>query len=188
MITTDNIIKDPNPLLRQKSKKVNFPLSQEDQELITLLYEYVIQSTDPELAEKYNLQPAVGIAAPQIGILKQMCAVVVGEYDNEGELIKTNEYVLVNPVILSKSTRQAALREGEGCLSIKEEHPGLVYRSEKIKVRAYDGLTQQMVTFSATGYLAIVIQHEIDHLNGILFYDRINEGNPDYEIENSILI
>lgn len=188
MITTDTIIKDPNPLLRQKSEKIPLPLSDEDRHLVDSLYEYVINSTKPELAEKYNLQPAVGIAAPQIGINKQACAVVIHDYDEEGEIIDTTEFLLVNPVILSKSAKQAALSEGEGCLSIKEPHPGFVYRSNKIKVRAYDALTDENIMLEADGYLAIVIQHEIDHLNGILYYDHISKTDPDYKNPKAIFI
>ena len=98
MITTDTIIKDPNPLLRQKSEKIELPLSQEDQQLVDSLYEYVVNSTNPELAQKYNLQPAVGIAAPQIGVLKQACAIVIYDYDDEGEITNTTQFVLINPV------------------------------------------------------------------------------------------
>ena len=188
MITTETIIKDPNPLLRQKSKKVALPLSDEDQQLADALYEYVINSTDPEKAALFNLQPAVGIAAIQIGELKQMCCVVVHDFDDEGEIRDTHEFVLVNPVLVSKSVKQAALSEGEGCLSITEPHPGYVYRSNKIKVRAYDALTKQPVEFDADGYLAIVIQHEIDHLNGILYYDHISKTEPDYQNPKAIFI
>ena len=188
MITTDTIIKDPNPLLRQKSEKIELPLSQEDQQLVDSLYEYVVNSTNPELAQKYNLQPAVGIAAPQIGVLKQACAIVIYDYDDEGEITNTTQFVLINPVILSKSAKLAALSEGEGCLTIKEPYPGYVYRSHKIKVRAYDALTKENITIDATGYLAIVMQHEIDHLNGILFYDHISKTEPDYINPKAIII
>lgn len=188
MITKETIILDPNPLLRQKAKKVDLPLSQEDQDLAHSLYEYVVNSTDEELAEKYNLQPAVGIAAPQIGILKQMCAIVVHDFDEEGNITNTTEFVLVNPVLLSKSQKETALLSGEGCLSIQEPHPGLVYRSHKIKVKAYDALRQETIIIDASGYLAIVIQHELDHLNGVLFYDHISKTQPNFEKPNAVLI
>lgn len=188
MITKDNIIMDPNPLLREKSKKVEIPLSAEDQQLVDSLYEYVIQSTDEELAEKYNLQPAVGIAAPQVGINKQICVVVVHDYDEEGEITGTTQFAFVNPVLISKSNKEAALSSGEGCLSIAQSYPGLVYRSHKIKVKAYDALTKQEIIVEASGYLAIVIQHELDHLNGILFYDHIDKSNPEFKKPNAIFI
>lgn len=188
MITKDNIIIDPNPLLREKSKKVDIPLSEEDQQLVDSLYEYVINSTDEQLAEKYNLQPAVGIAAPQVGINKQICVVVVHDYDDEGEIIDTTQFAFVNPVLISKSNKEAALSNGEGCLSIAQSHPGLVYRSNKIKVKAFDALTKQDIIVDASGYLAIVIQHELDHLNGILFYDHINKQDPEFKKPNAIFI
>lgn len=188
MITKDTILLDPNPLLRQKCDKVSLPLSKSDQELAQSLFEYVVNSTDEELSEKYNLQPAVGIAAPQIGITKQMCAIVVHDFDEEGQITDTTQFVLVNPVILSKSAKEAALSTGEGCLSIDKPYPGLVYRSNKIKVKAYDALSDENIIVEASGYLAIVIQHEIDHLNGILFYDHINQIDPQFEKPNAILI
>lgn len=188
MITKEHIIMDPNPLLRKKSEKVELPLSCEDQKLVDELYEYVINSTDDELAEKYDLQPAVGIAAPQVGINKQICIIVVHDYDEDGEIENTTQFALVNPVLISKSQREVALSTGEGCLSIAELVPGYVYRANKIKVKAYDALTQQNIVLEATGYLAIVIQHELDHLNGILYYDHINKSDPHQEKPNAQLI
>lgn len=178
MITTKTIIKDPNPLLREKAQKVALPLSKEDEQLTIDLYEYVKNSTNEELAEKYDLQPAVGIAAPQIGILKQMCAIIVHEFDEDGEIAETFEYVLVNPVLMKYSNKKIALKDGEGCLSIKDPHEGLVIRPHSITVKAYDALSKQEIKLEASGYLAIVIQHELDHLKGILFYDHINKDQP----------
>ena len=70
------------------------------------------------------------------------------------------------------------LENGEGCLSVKDEHPGHVFRHARIKVRGYDLIQDKNVTISAEGYFAIALQHEIDHLSGILFYDRIDENDP----------
>ena len=101
---------------------------------------------------------------------------------------KEVKYALVNPKIVSNSTRLIAIKGGEGCLSVNEDKTGYVYRYYKITVKAYDALAKKEVTINAKGYEAIVLQHEIDHLSGILYYDRINKNNP-FEIKpNSELI
>ena len=86
------------------------------------------------------------------------------------------------------SVKKCALRGGEGCLSVDKDHPGYVYRYFKITMRAYDVFQDKVIDINAKGYDAIVLQHEYDHLDGVLFYDRINKDNPIQEIENSILI
>ena len=83
-----------------------------------------------------------------------------------------DEVALVNPKIISESVQNAYLDNGEGCLSVKGEHPGHVFRHARIKVRGYDLIQDKNVTrFSTEGYFAICLQHEIDHLSGTLFYD-----------------
>lgn len=176
-INKDSIILDPDPILRAKSDKVAFPLAQEDKETMEKMLQYVRDSKDPELVALYNLQPAVGIAAPQIGISKQMSAISIDFEDENGE-IEVVEYALINPRIIAHSEAKVALNIGEGCLSIRDEYEGYVPRYKRIRVRAYDLLQNKEVTIVATDYLSIVLQHEIDHLNGILFYDYINKENP----------
>ncbi|MDE8032875.1 peptide deformylase [Erysipelothrix rhusiopathiae] len=176
-INMDTIVLDPNPVLREKCEPVSFPLSEENRNTLENMLQYVRDSRDPELAEKYNLQPANGIAAPQIGVAKQMTALVVDLEDKHGN-IKTVEYALVNPKIVSNSVKQCALSYGEGCLSIRKDYPGLVRRSQRIKVLAYDMITDQRIEIVAKDILAIVLQHEIDHLNGVLFYDHIDSKDP----------
>ena len=89
-----------------------------------------------------------------------------------------DEVALANPKIISESTQVGYLDSGEGCLSVKDEHPGYVFRHARIKVRGYDLIQDKNVVISAEGYFAIALQHEIDHLSGILFYDRIDKNNP----------
>ncbi len=182
-ITTKNIINDKNPIIRQKSQIVSTPYSEEDINFALDLYTYVKNSQDDTLVEKYALKPAVGIAAPQVGVLKQIFAVVV--YDENNEL---HEYALINPKIISHSTKRCYLSGGEGCLSVDEKHIGNVPRYFRIKIHAFDCLTKSEVTISAKGYLAIVLQHEYDHLNGVLFYDHINKKAPLMPIEDAIEI
>lgn len=187
LINNDTILKDTNPLLREKSQLVDLPLSSEDEQLLTDMLNYVIDSTDEEKAEKYNLRPAVGISAVQVGVLKRMTAIAFDEENADGNIHSTR-FMLVNPKIVSSSVQQAYLRSGEGCLSVENEHAGFVPRSARIKVRAYDHIRKQHVEIKASGYLAIVLQHELDHFEGILFYDHINKEDPFTPIENALEI
>jgi peptide deformylase len=172
-ITYDIIVKDPDVRLRNKSVPLKLPLSKKDMALAKRLLRYVKDSRDDEKAEKYNLKPAVGIAAPQIGENVQLCCVMAE--DEEGQ---EHTYLIANPKIVSHSIQEVALSTGEGCLSIEEAYPGYVYRAKRIKVKAYDVLNECDVEIKVSDFIAIVMQHEIDHLNGILFYDRINKENP----------
>lgn len=188
MINNKNIVCDPNDILRKPAQAVELPLPLQDRLILDEMIEYVRNSKDPKLCQELDLSGAVGIAAPQIGISKQMCVVNVDYFDQEGNVIKTDEFALVNPKIIAKSQKLAALKGGEGCLSIKQSYPGLVYRPYKLVVEAFDYLSNKNIKINATGYLAIVIGHEIDHLKGILFYDHINKKDPFKEIPNSLLI
>lgn len=177
LINNDTIIKDDSALIREKSLPVKLPLAKEDSDLLEALFKYVKDSTDPEIAEKENLRPAVGISAIQVGIKKQLTAVIIKDQDKNGNEI-TTQYELANPRIVSSSVQQAYIEGGEGCLSVAEEHKGYVVRSARITVKAYDLLQKKDITIRARGYEAIVLQHELDHFKGILFYDHINDANP----------
>ena len=105
----------------------------------------------------------IGLAAPQVNVLKRVITI-----DIEGD--KTNQIVLINPEIIESSSETGI---EEGCLSI----PGcraLVPRKEKLTVKALNRQGQEFV-LEADGLLAICIQHEIDHLNGVLFVDHISQ-------------
>lgn len=182
-ITYTSIVKDDNPSLRLKSELLNLPLQKKYIALAKRMLRYVKDSRDDEKAQKYDLKPAVGLAAPQVGVNVQIIVVVVD--DQDGNFI---EYCLANPKIISHSVQKTALSFGEGCLSVEVEHQGLVHRSARIKVRAFDVLANEMVEFRADGYLAVVLQHEIDHLNGVLFYDHINLSDPWKVEENTLII
>lgn len=184
LINNDTIIKDDNPLIREKSLEVSLPLSKEDESLLMDMLNYVIESTDEKLAEEKNLSPAVGISAIQVGVNKKMCAIVIKDNNNE---IKY-QYALVNPKIVSYSIEKAYLKSGEGCLSVPEAHEGYIYRPARIKVKAYDAIRKENVIIKVKDYLAIVFQHELDHFNGTLYYDHINKNNPLLEDPNAIAI
>lgn len=177
------ILDDSKKELRKDNQDVITPLSKNDEDTIFSMLDYIIKSQDEEYIKKHNIRSGVGLAAPQIGINKKMIAIYFVDENN-----KEIKHALVNPKIVSNSTRLIAIKSGEGCLSVKKDIQGYVYRYNKITVKAYDAIKKENVTFNAKGYEAIVLQHEIDHLSGILYYDRINKKNP-FEIKsNSELI
>ena len=187
LINNDTIIKDTDPLIREKSELVSLPLSKEDETLLRDMLQYVKDSTDEEKAKKFNLRPAVGISAIQVGVKKRMCAVAFDETDKDGNVVKY-EFMLVNPKIISRSVQPAYLESGEGCLSVENEHQGYVVRNARVTIRAFDLVQDQDVEIRARGYIAIVLQHEMDHFNGTLFYDHINVTNPWQEIPDAKVI
>ncbi len=179
MILMKDIIDEYHENIRKKSEPVTFPLSVEDQKLLDDLMEYVVNSVDEEKSELYNLRESVGIAAPQVNVLKQLC--VIATEDEHGTYA---QHAFINPKIIRHSNFLRYLPVGEGCLSVNRPIEGIVPRYEKITVRNHkaDG-TPYNITFE--GYLAVVVQHEIDHLNGILFMDRIDKENPMVPPKNS---
>lgn len=184
LINNETIIKDDNNLIRQKSEDVSLPISDEDRHLLLDMLNYVDESTIEEIAQEKNLRPAVGISAIQVGIPKKMTAIILK--DEEGK--KIHEYALVNPKIISNSIEKSYLSAGEGCLSVIETHEGYIYRSARVKVKGFDILQNKEIVIKADGYLSIILQHELDHFKGILFYDHINKGNPQYADPNAIVI
>ena len=184
IINNFTIIKDDNDLIRQKSADVSLPLSEEDRQLLLDMHKYVYDSTIEEIAEKENLRPAVGISAIQVGVPKKMTSIIIKDQDGN----PVEDFCLVNPKIISSSVEKAYLKSGEGCLSVEKEHEGYVYRSARCKVKGYDLLRDSEVLIKADGYLSIVLQHELDHFKGILFYDRINKQDPFREDPDAVCI
>lgn len=166
------IVKDNKPSLRKKSSDVKMPVSSNDMELLYAMNEYLIKSQDEEYAAKHHIRAGVGLAAPQVGVNKRMFVV----YINDGNSIFN--WILINPKIIETSARMVALKDGEGCLSVDQDHQGLVHRHYKIKMSAFNLLSMKEEIIVAEGYHAIVLQHEYDHLDGILYYDRIDPFNP----------
>ena len=176
------IVKDSNPIMRKKSLPVDMPLSSKDRELLNDMLDYLKLSQDEEYAKKHNIQSGVGMAAIQVGVLKRMFVIY---YEKEDEVV---QYQLVNPKIIETSVKKCALENGEGCLSVPEQHAGLVHRYYKIKMIAYDALTDENIMITAMGYDAIVLQHEYDHLEGKFYYDRINPMNPESKLPREEII
>ena len=172
MITMENFIYDPHPLLRTVVDEVTLPLAEADKDTMRQMLAYLKNSQDQALAKKYKLREGVGLAAPQIGLNKRIFAVRV-EDENE----QLHEYVLANPKIISHSEVLTYLAKGEGCLSVKKDIPGIVPRYHRIKLTGYN-IDNELVEIKAKGYVGIVFQHEMDHLNGKMFYDHINKNHP----------
>jgi peptide deformylase len=123
--------------------------------------------------EMYEMLPEVGgvaVAAPQVGVTRRLIVIryMENEEDDDSEEEREITYRLVNPEVIRGHGEQVGL---EGCLSIPG-WVGEVPRYDAITVKAVD-LNSKPVRIKASGYLARVFQHEIDHLDGILFTDRI---------------
>ncbi|MGL5295398.1 MAG: peptide deformylase [Culicoidibacterales bacterium] len=168
MLTMIDIIDDRNPHLREKSTELTFPLTDEQKNIAEEMLTYLKNSQDDTLAEKYGLRPGVGLAAPQIDRLWRMIAIhTIDEQEKE------HSFVLVNPKIVSHSEEKTYLADGEGCLSVNYDVDGITPRYARITVEAFN-LAGEKLVLRFRDFMAIVLQHEIDHLDGVLFYDHIN--------------
>ncbi len=151
----------PDPILRKVSK----PVSQVDKEIKSLM---------DDMLETMYAAPGIGLAAVQIGILKR---IIVIDLSKEGE--KKEPIFIVNPEIISKSKNLISYEEG--CLSIPNQFAEIERPNTcKIKFLDYMGEKKEL---EAKGLLATCIQHEIDHLNGILFIDYLSKLKKDLIIK-----
>jgi peptide deformylase len=178
MLLMKDILQEGNPLLRKRSEDVQLPLSIEDKNTLISMMEYVVKSQDQAMVDQFGLRPAVGLSAPQIGVNRRMFA--MNTTDEAGE--KLHRYAVANPKIVSYSVEQTCLKGGEGCLSVDESKNGLVSRSRRIKatVHLFDLATGEETdaVLKLAGYPAVVFQHEYDHLQGILFIDKVKDALP----------
>ena len=177
-----NILDEKEKLLRKKSSDVVFPITKEDKKLIQQAIDHLTYSQIEETAKKYDLRPGMGLAFPQLGISKKII-IIVHEYE-EG---KFDNYVIINPKIISNSEEQIAAEAGEGCLSVNREVEGHVPRFARVTIEGFDE-NGNKIRVRAREDLSIAFQHEIDHLNGILFYDRINKNKPFFSEDEIRLI
>ena len=166
------ILDEKNKILHQRSKEVTFPLTKKQKQDINDMLLYLKMSQIDEEREKYDLRAGMGLSYVQIGVLERIF-VVVDEYE-EG---KFKNYVVINPEIKSVSEELIYVGEGEGCLSINREVEGIVPRHARCTIEAYD-MDGNLYTLRVREELSICFQHEIDHLNGILFPDKIDKKNP----------
>jgi peptide deformylase len=150
-MTARNVITNPNNVLRVKSEFVELD------EIASSEIKTLIQ----DLKETMVIENGIGIAAPQIGVHKQIILVTAGE----------TAQALINPKIVKRSFRKIITEEG--CLSVPGVF-GLVKRNRLVKVEAFDENGEE-ITVSAEGLSSVVIQHEIDHLNGVLFIDKVRK-------------
>ncbi len=180
MILMNHIVREGHPALRKHAEEVVFPLSEADRKLGEDLIEYVINSQDSAYCEQYGLRPGIGLAAPQVNESKRIFALHIIEEDQEPLSI-----IAINPKIVSHSVEKTYLTAGEGCLSVDWDIEGYVPRYARITVKAYNPEGQEFKK-RLKGLAAIAFQHELDHLNGIMFFDHIDNTSPFKEIPGAI--
>ena len=166
------ILDENNKILRQKSTDVTFPLDDNLKQLIDDSLTYLEMSQMDEYMEKYDLRAGMGLSFVQIGVLKRIF--VISEELEDGTF---KRYTLINPKVISKSEELIYVGEGEGCLSVNRPVDGIVPRHARITVEAYD-IDGNKFTIRVREDIAVAFQHELDHLDGILFIDRIDKKNP----------
>ncbi|WP_049618405.1 peptide deformylase [Streptococcus sp. X13SY08] len=181
LIDMDDIIREGHPTLRLQAQEVEVPLSDQDIILGEKMMQFLKHSQDPVMAEKMKLRGGVGLAAPQLDVSRRIIAVLVpNAEDEEGDSPQeaySLQEIMYNPKIVAHSVQEAAIEGGEGCLSVDREVPGYVVRHARVTVE-YTDKNNQKQKIKLRGFNAIVVQHEIDHINGIMFYDRIDPEHP----------
>ncbi len=161
------ILNEKNSILRKVSEPVTFPLSSSDKTLINDLLKYLEMSQDEKYIEKYDLRPGMGMAFVQLGILKRIFVIALVNEDDSVE-----KHVIINPEIISSSDEMIYVEENEGCLSVDRDVDGFVPRNARITVQ-YQDINGKKKTIRVREEISVAFQHEIDHLNGILFTDKI---------------
>ena len=163
-MTTKNIIIEPDPILRKKSEPV-------------LKVDLNLQNLMNDMLETMYSAPGIGLAAVQIGILKRLIVIDISK-ENE----KKNPLFLINPQIIKKS-KETSLYE-EGCLSLPGHFAEIERPAEcSLDYIDFDGKKKNL---KAKGLLATCIQHEIDHLDGVLFIDYLSKMKKDMIIKKLI--
>ena len=159
-----NIVIEPDPILRKKSER----LEKVDDEIKKLL---------DDMLETMYAAPGIGLAAVQIGILKRLIVIDISK-ENE----KKNPIFLINPVIISRSSDTSVYEEG--CLSLPG-HFAEIERPAECKVEYIDYYGKKK-EIKAKGLLSTCIQHEVDHLNGVLFIDYLSKLKKDMIVKKLI--
>ena len=163
-MTQRKIVIEPDPILREKSAS----LEKVDDEIRALL---------DDMLETMYAAPGIGLAAVQVGILKRLIVIDISK-DEE----KKNPLILINPEIISRSQKKSIY--DEGCLSLPGHFAEIERPAEcEIKFVDYNGKEKKL---HAKGLLATCIQHEVDHLNGILFIDYLSKLKKDMIIKKLI--
>ena len=133
MLRTKDILDEKDPRVRAKNTEVEFPLCEEYKSIIPEMLKHLRYSQIEKYSKKYNLRPGMGLAAPQLGINKRFFVVCYEVSDGKFE-----DYVLINPKVISYSEELIYAGEGEGCLSVNREVDGIVPRHARITVEGYD--------------------------------------------------
>jgi len=158
-----------DPALREKAKKVR-DFGPSLQELID------------DMVETMRHAPGVGLAAPQVGVSLRVAVIELPEYENEVEETRDpyrgKLIVICNPEVVKSWGKE---EQQEGCLSMPR-YVGDVPRATRVVVKAQDRRGKQ-IRLRAEGFMARVLQHEIDHLNGMVFVDRVESLDKLYRIE-----
>ena len=158
------ILIEPEPILRKKCD----PVEKVDDELRKLMNDMI---------ETMYKAPGIGLAAIQIGILKRIVVIDIAKGEE-----KKNPLFLVNPEIMHRSKKTSVYEEG--CLSLPEQFAEIERPAEcTLKYLDYNGKEKQL---KADGLLATCIQHEVDHLNGILFIDYLSKLKKDMIIKKLV--
>jgi peptide deformylase len=144
----------PDPVLRNKTSRV---------ERIDNALDRLIE----DMVETMHAAPGVGLAANQVGVPLQLAVIDLSSRENEEQ--RHPLLVIINPELL---VMEGSVLEEEGCLSIPD-YAEKVRRAARVKVRAQDR-TGKLFELEAEGLMAKALQHEIDHLNGLLFVDRLS--------------
>lgn len=166
------ILDESDKRLHQVSEEVTFPLDEKTKQTIYDALDYLEMSQNEELAEKYDLRAGMGLSFCQIGIMKRIF--VVSEDFGDGTF---GRYIVINPKVISHSEELIYVGEGEGCLSVNRPTTGIVPRYARMKLRAYDEHGDEY-EIRVREEIAIAFQHELDHLDGIIFTDKIDNKNP----------
>jgi peptide deformylase len=184
MIKLKDILDEKDKRLKMVSKEVEFPLTDKDKKAIEDMIEYLTNSQIEEVAEELDLRPGMGLSAIQLGIPKRYFVIVEELPREENEPQKFKNYIIVNPKLVSHSEEMIYADMGEGCLSVNREVVGIVPRYARVTLEGYD-IDGNKITVRGREEVAIAFQHEIDHLNGILFFEHIDPKNP-YKGENTM--
>lgn len=162
------LVESGDPVLRQKAKKVRD-------------FGSALQELVDDLVDTMAAAPGLGLAAPQVGVSLRVAVIELPEDEQEsGDPYRGKLVVICNPEIVKSWGEEDGQ---EGCLSIPL-YLGDVTRAQRVLVKAQDR-TGKAIRLRAEGLMARVLQHEIDHLNGMLFVDRVESLDRLYRIEPS---
>ncbi len=178
--TMDWIITDEDPRLKTICEPLK-EITSDDLKIIKRMVSY-IDACYEDRYHKYKIRPGIAVAGPQMGLFKRLIYV---HLDSNG---KEHRLLLANPEIISKSQVCSYIPGGEGCLSVPKDVKGNIPRNYKVIVKGTDLFTGEELEISAVELLSVCLQHEIDHLDGILYTDRINKDKPNYVNPNWFVI